>query len=74
MNPRTTDLQRSALRRCIAEAVSVKSMADAVEYGTRRWGAGRPQLIERTGVSGSVAGDDSPFATESAAFFDAVSS
>ena len=73
MNPRKIDLQRDGLRRVIANAISAKSQRDPHEYATQRWGAGRPppmDFVERAGVGGSVAGDASPFASESQAFFE----
>ena len=74
MNPRKSDLSQHRLRRVIADAVSEKTQGDPHEYATRRWGADRPPpMIERAGVSGTVSGDASPFASESQAFFDSVS-
>ena len=48
----------------------VKIIGDPHEIATHRWGAGSPPLIEHTGVSGSISGDASPFASESQAFFE----
>ena len=68
MNPRKSDLSQHRLRRVIADAVSEKTQGDPHEYATRRWGADRPPpMIERAGVSGTVSGDASPFASESQA-------
>ena len=59
----------------ISEAIAIRKGGDPNEIATRIWGAGRPPpgFEIRTGVSGSVSGDASPFATESAAFFESVS-
>ena len=70
MNPRKTDLERDGLRRVMADAIAIKKGGDPHEIATHRWGAGSPPLIEHTGVSGSISGDASPFASESQAFFE----
>ena len=77
MTPRQSDLQRHGLRRVIANALAMTKGGDPHEIATNRWGSGRPPFVDvleqRAGVSGSVSGDASPFASESQAFFESVS-
>jgi hypothetical protein len=77
MTPRKTDLQLHGLRRVIADAIAIKNGGDPHEIATQRWGAGRPPFVDvleqRAGVVGMTSADDSPFASESQAFFESVS-
>ena len=77
MTPRKSDLQRDGLRRVIANAIAIKKGGDPHEIATQRWGSGRPPFVDaleqRAAVVGMTSADDSPFASESQAFFESVS-